>query len=94
MTDPLATDPVVDPLVVDPAVIDPLAVDPIVDPVASDPLVESPATSSRWIVVDGVATASAAPGESLDVTIRYNAATNSVELVAADGTVDSVSLEG
>ena len=72
MADPLTvTDPIVDPLVVDP-IVDPLAADPIVDPMASDPLVESPATSSRWIVVDGVATASAAPGESLDVTIRYN----------------------
>ena len=94
VTDPLVTDPVVDPLVVDPAAIDPLAVDAIVDPVASDPLVEAAVATSRWTVVDGVATASAAPGESLDVTIRYNGATNSVELVAADGTVDSVSLEG
>ena len=98
-----ATDPIVDAAVTDPATVDPIVdpasvdVDPIVESVveslATDPIVE-PTAASRWTVVDGVATATAAPGESLDVTIRFNAATNSVELVAADGTVDSVSLEG
>ena len=65
------------------------------DPSSSDSgSSESTDSASHWTVVDGVATASAAEGETLDHTIRYNEQTNSVELVAADGTVDALPLAG
>ena len=65
------------------------------DPSSSDSgSADSTEPASHWTVVDGVATASAADGETLDHTIRYNEQTNSVELVAADGTVDALPLDG
>ena len=50
--------------------------------------------SSRWMVTDGVATASVDAGGTLEVTVRYDELTNSIELVEADGSVDSLPLEG
>ena len=98
VVDSVVTDEVVDPTVVDPAVTDEVVDPTVVDPAVTDEVVELAESlavpTSRWIVVDGVATANVADGESLDATIRYDAATNSIELVATDGTVDAVSLEG
>ena len=80
---------VIDPVEVDPVEVDPVEVDPVVETVESIPTV-----TTRWTVIAGVATASVADGESLDATIRYDATTNSIELIGADGSVDALSLEG
>ncbi|MEO6652442.1 MAG: hypothetical protein ABIP17_07290, partial [Ilumatobacteraceae bacterium] len=55
---------------------------------------ETSESGTRWVVTDGVATLDTSDGRALDATIRYDAATNSIQVVAADGAVDSLPLDG
>ncbi|MCY7286954.1 MAG: hypothetical protein LH624_01545, partial [Cryobacterium sp.] len=54
----------------------------------------APAATPEWTVEGGTATLTAAPGTTIEGTIRYDAATGQVQFVSADGSIAAVDAAG